>query len=177
MLQTSSQGRNPFVYPKCPSLAFSGSLSSNWATYFVGYIKIIPSFPAVSLCASTECSLSQLSIDQSVISFPSLSVLNWGGGWVGGWTSCSSPFFLWKLVYECRTLFNHLLLYLYRCCAGFVLAKPSQIINLFAFTFVCLFGVQIRSSSHIIGLGHHWPPFYCFWDTNMTDIMSCENGP
>ena len=84
MLQTSSQGRNPFVYPKCPSLAFSGSLSSNWATYFVGYIKIIPSFPAVSLCASTECSLSQLSIDQSFISFPSLSTKPKRGGGGGG---------------------------------------------------------------------------------------------
>ena len=89
MLQTSSQGRNPFVYPKCPSLAFSGSLSSNWATYFVGYIKIIPSFPAVSLCASTECSLSQLSIDQSFVSFPSLStkpscLIGGGGGGGGG---------------------------------------------------------------------------------------------
>ena len=41
MLQTSSQGRFPFVYPKCPALAFSGSLSSNWATYLVGYIEII----------------------------------------------------------------------------------------------------------------------------------------
>ena len=148
MLQTSSQGRNPFVYPKCPALAFSGSLSSNWLrTLF-------------SLCASTECSLSQLSIDQSLLSFPSLStkpaslIGGWGGGGGGETISCSSSFFLGKLVYECCTLFNHLLLYLYTYCAGFVFPKPSQIINLFAFTFVCLFGVQIRSNSHIIGLGH-----------------------
>ena len=39
MLQTSSQGRYPFVYPQCPALAFSGSVTGYWATCLVGYIS------------------------------------------------------------------------------------------------------------------------------------------
>ena len=40
MLQTSSQRRYPFVYPKCPALAFSDSLPGNWFTCAVaGYIS------------------------------------------------------------------------------------------------------------------------------------------
>ena len=54
MLQTSSQGRYPFVYPQCPAIAFSGSLTGYWATCLVGYISedIIPSFPGTQpLCS------------------------------------------------------------------------------------------------------------------------------
>ena len=63
MLQTSSQSHHPFVYLKCPALAFSGSHSGNWATYLVGYIKIIPSFPGTqSLCSCSVACPSYLLI-------------------------------------------------------------------------------------------------------------------
>ena len=69
MLQTSSQRRYPFVYPKYPALAFSGSLPGNCSTCVAGYIflvKMILSFPgAYPLCSYNV--LFQLSVGQNFI--------------------------------------------------------------------------------------------------------------
>ena len=113
MLQTSSQGRQPFVYPSgCPALAFSGSVTGNWPTCLVGYIivQIIPSFSGSQpLCSySVPCPSYPLII--VLFSFPSLTsdltgtkpgCVIWG--FTSRLTSCSSSFFLIKLVYECFT--------------------------------------------------------------------------
>ena len=76
MLQTSSQGRYPSVYPQCPAPAFSGSLTGYWATCLVGYISEDNSqFSWHSASVLLKCSRSQLSVDQSfqLLSSPSLT--------------------------------------------------------------------------------------------------------
>ena len=84
MLQTSSQGRYPFVYPQCPALALYGSLTGYWATCLVGYISEDNSlFSWHSASVLLKCSRSQLSIHQSFIKFPQPNwhyacVLLWG---------------------------------------------------------------------------------------------------
>ena len=71
MLQTSSQGRYPFVYRQCPALAFSGSLTGYWATCLVGYISEVNSqFSCHSASVLLKCSRSQLSVGQSFIKLP-----------------------------------------------------------------------------------------------------------
>ena len=81
MLQTPSQGRYPFVYPQCPALAFSGSLTGYWATCLVGYISEVivnSQFSWHSASVLLKCSRSQLSVDQSFIKFPQPS---WPPNW------------------------------------------------------------------------------------------------
>ena len=108
MLQTSSQGRYPFVYPQCPALAFYVSLTgycSYWATCLVGYISGDNSqFSWHSASVLLKCSRSQLSVDQSFINFPSLTGSLTGtkpaclfGGFRSRSTGCSGSFFLLSL--------------------------------------------------------------------------------
>ena len=80
MLQTSSQGRYPFVYPQCSALAFSGSVTGYWATCLVGYIisRDNSQFSWPSASVLLKCSRSQLSVGQSFIKFPQP---NWQPNW------------------------------------------------------------------------------------------------
>ena len=80
MLQTSSQGRYPFVYFQCAALAFYGSLTGHWATCLVGYISGDNSqFSWHSASVLLKCSRSQqLSVVQSFIKFPQP---NWQPNW------------------------------------------------------------------------------------------------
>ena len=107
---TSSQVVIPgFIYPKCPALAFSGSLTGNWTTCIVGYIsEDNPQFSRSSTSVFLQCSLCQLSVDQSLFSFPSLTSDRTGTNPTWRFrsrsTSCSSSFFLRKLVVYILTL-------------------------------------------------------------------------
>ena len=75
MIQTSSQGRYPFVYFQCPALAFYGSLTGYWATCLVGYISGDNyQFSWHSASVLLKCSRSQLCVVRVLlISFPSLT--------------------------------------------------------------------------------------------------------
>ena len=111
MLQTSSQGRYPFVYPQCPALALYGSLTGYWATCLVGYISEDNSqFSWHSASVLLKCSRSQLSVDQSfqLLSSPSLTGTKPAclfGGFRSRLTSCSSSFFLLSLCTCAPTVF------------------------------------------------------------------------
>ena len=103
MLQTSSQGRYPSVYPQCPAPAFSGSLTGYWAKCLVGYISEDNfQFSWHSASVLLKSSRSQLSVDQSfqLLSSPSLTGTKPAclfGGFRSRLTSCSSSFFLLSL--------------------------------------------------------------------------------
>ena len=154
MLQTSSQGRQPFVYPgRCPSLPFSGSLTGNWPTCLVGYIivQIIPSFFRRLASVLLQCSLCQLSVDQSFIQFPQP---NWHYACVFNWgiqvEIDQLQQFLLSVKASLRVFyiqsFTHCCIYIRTLQVWFSPSFPK--INLFAFTFYLLLlcsGVKMSS--------------------------------
>ena len=114
MLQTSSQGRYPFVYPQCPVLAFSGSVTGYWATCLVGYISGDNSqFSWPSASVLLNCSRLSFPLVRVLINYPSLTGSLTGtkpaclfGGSRSRSTSCSSSFFLLSL---CASTVFHVL--------------------------------------------------------------------
>ena len=77
MLHTSNQRRYPFVYPKCPALAFSGSLPGNCSTCVARHIgKDDSQFPRRLSSLLLQCTCSSYPLVRillSVLYFPSLT--------------------------------------------------------------------------------------------------------
>ena len=135
MLQTSSQGRQPFVYPaRCPALAFSGSLTGKWPKCLVGYIivQIIPSFSSAQPLWSYSVPCPSYPLTRVLFSFPSLT-----GGLTGSKPGCfggdsgrdrpvvAVPSFCESQFTSVLHSVIYLLLYFHTYFAGLVLAKPS----------------------------------------------------
>ena len=103
MLQTSRQGRHPFVYLKCPALAFSGNLSDPLLAIglraLLSTLRYFPGFPVLSLCAPAVFPVPVIHCRVTVLlSFPSRTGTKPAcltGGFRSRSTSCSSSFFLW----------------------------------------------------------------------------------